>query len=69
MGSLHWLADPEVVPAGIQELERLLFIRERSSIAGDCDRVPETILDALEEDLERPCRRLVLVGGRHWQQR
>ena len=39
------------------------FIRERSSIAGDCDQIPETILDALEEDLERPSRRLVLVGG------
>ena len=57
------LADPETVPAGTQELEVAGFIRERSSIAGDCDRIPETILDALEEDLERPSRRLVLVGG------
>ena len=51
------------VPAGTQELEVAGFIRERSSIAGDCDQIPETILDTLEEDLERPSRRLVLVGG------
>ena len=57
------LADAETVPAGTQELEDVGVIRERSSIAGDCDRVPETILDALVEDLERPSRRLVLVSG------
>ena len=39
------------------------FIREQSSFVGDQDRAPETIVDALEEDLERPSRRLVLVGG------
>ena len=55
------LDDPETVPAGTQELEVVGFIRERSSFAGDCDFIPETILDALEEYLERPSRRLVLV--------
>ena len=45
------LADAETVPVGTQELEEV--------------RVPETIIDALAEDLERPSRRLVLVGGGH----
>ena len=57
------LADAETVPAGSQELEDVRVIRERSSIVVDCDRVPETIFDAFEEDLEQPSRRLVLVGG------
>ena len=41
------LADAETVPAGTQELEEVRDIREWSSH----DRVPETIVDALEEDL------------------
>ena len=57
------LADAETVPAGTQELEEVGFIRERSSFVGDRDRVPETMLDALQEHLEQPSRRLVLVGG------
>ena len=56
-------ADAETVPAGTQELEDVGVIRERSSFVGDRDPVPETIPDALDEDLERPSRRLVLVGG------
>ena len=31
------------------------------------DLIPETILDSLVEDLERPHRRLVMVGGSHNQ--
>ena len=45
------LADAETVPAGTQELEEVRDIRERSSHVGDLGRVPETIVDALEEDL------------------
>ena len=44
------LADAEIVLASTQESEV---------------RVPETIIDALAEDLERPSRRLVLVGAVH----
>ena len=35
----------ETVPAGTQKLEDVGVIRERSSIAEDCDQFPETILD------------------------
>ena len=59
------LTDAETVSAGTQELEEVGVIRDRSSHVGDRDRVPETTVDALEEDLERPSRRLVLVGGGH----
>ena len=45
------LADAETVLVGTQELEEVGDIRERSSNVGDRDRVPETIVDALEEDL------------------
>ena len=45
------LADAETVPAGTQELEEVRDIRERSSHVSDPDRVPETIVDVLEEDL------------------
>ena len=44
------LADAETVPAGTQELE-VVGIRERSSHVHDRDRVPETIIEALEQDL------------------
>ena len=46
-GSLHW--QTRSVPVGMQELEQ--FRREQSSHVSDMDRVPETIVDALEEDL------------------
>ena len=44
------LADAETVLAGTQELEEG-GICERSSHVHDRDRVPETIVDAFEEDL------------------
>ena len=44
------LADAETVPAGTQELE-VVGIRERSSHVHDRDRVPETIIEALEQYL------------------
>ena len=48
-GSNRFVAE-ETVPAGTQELEV---------------RVPDTIIDALAVDLERPSRRLVLMSGGH----
>ena len=45
------LQDEETLPAGTQELEEVRDIRERSSHVSDLDRVPETIVDALEENL------------------
>ena len=45
------LGDAETVPVGTQEVEQV--------------RVPEAILDALAEDLQRPSRRLLLMGGGH----
>ena len=56
------LADAETVPAGTQELEEAGVVRDGSSSVWDQDRVPESILDALQLDLVRPSRRFD-VGG------